>query len=370
MVPEDGKKQLGMSLGQALEQYRVEHHLKQKDLADKLHIDERTLRRWINGQIPQQVEELKRIADTLSLDYERLGLSSVLYIPRTLAQVDEAIEQGWAYLQQLRYVEGRAFVEKLVRDVSLQITTEDPQWLNRLARVRHVAGHITSESSRTEKVPAAFQHYHEMELLARLLNDTLLLNIALTYEGDMLRRQGYIDEAISYLEMARDSTSDVEARGNTLQLLGRAFMAKRDIRGFENAMAQATELATASHTGITKGLYNLGAVYEEYGKNYGWIGQTTKGLEFLDMAEKQLPATAHWGLVLKTTRAMTLVRGGDIASGGKLAIEATTLCYQTTNYRMLERIFTIERYLEEKVSEYRQIQSSLREALKGPVERI
>lgn len=68
MVPEDGKKQLGMSLGQALEQYRVEHHLKQKDLADKLHIDERTLRRWINGQIPQQVEELKRIADTLSLD--------------------------------------------------------------------------------------------------------------------------------------------------------------------------------------------------------------------------------------------------------------------------------------------------------------
>src|SRR5579859_2552268 len=150
MVSEDGKKQLGMSLGQALEQYRVEHHLKQKDLADKLHIDERTLRRWINGQIPQQIEELKRIADTLGLDYERLGLSSAFYIPHTLAQVDEAIEQGWAYLQQLRYVEGRTFVEKLVRDVSLQITTEDAQWLNQLAHVRHVAGHITSESSRTE----------------------------------------------------------------------------------------------------------------------------------------------------------------------------------------------------------------------------
>lgn len=370
MVPKDGKNQLGISLGQALEDYRHEHHLKQKDLADKLHIDERTLRRWITGQIPQQVDELKRIADTLGLDYEHLGLSSSLYIPRALEQVDEAIEQGWSYLQQLRYVEGRAFVEKLVRDVSLEITTEDAHWLKRLARARHVAGHITSESSRTEKVPAAFQHYHEMENIARLLHDNLLLNIALTYEGDMLRRQGYIDEAISYLEMARDTTSDAEARGNTLQLLGRAFMTKRDMRGFENAMAEATELGAAPHTGITKGLYNLGAVYEEYGKSYGWVGQTEKGLAYLDMAEKQLPATAHWGLVLKTARSMALVRGGDITTGAKLAIEATTLCYQTNNYRMLERIFTIERYLEEKAHEYGQIQNALREASKGPVERI
>lgn len=370
MVSKDGRNQLGISLGQMLEHYRHEHHLKQKDLADKLHIDERTLRRWINGQIPQQVDELKRIADTLDLDYEHLGLSSSLYIPSTLEQADEAIEQGWSYLQQLRYVEGRAFVEKLVRDVSLHITSEDAQWLNRLARARHVAGHITSESSRTEKVPEAFQHYHEMETIARLLNNQILLNIALTYEGDMLRRQGRIDEAIRYLEQARDITLDAEARGNTLQLLGRAFMAKRDMQGFENAMAEATELAAAPHTGFTKGLYNLGAVYEEYGKSYGWIGQTTKGLDYLDMAEKHLPATAHWGLVLKTARAMALVRGGDVTIGGKLALEAATQCYQTNNYRMLERIFTLEHYLEEKAHEYGQIQSALREALKGPIERI
>ena len=370
MAPKDGKNQLGLSLGQALENYRTEHHIKQKDLADKLHVDERTLRRWIKGQIPQQLDELKRIADILELNYEHLGLSSSLYIPRTFEQIDEAIEQGWLYLQQLRYVEGRAFVEKLVRDVSLQVTSQDAHWLSRLARARHVAGHITSESSRTENVPAAFQHYHEMENIARLLNDALLLNIALTYEGDMLRRQGHIDEAITYLEAACDTTSDAEARGNTLQLLGRAFMAKRDIRGFENALAEATELSTAPHTGITKGLYNLGAVYEEYGKNYGWVGQTEKGLAYLDMAEKHLPATAHWGLVLKTARSMALVRGGDITNGGKLAIEATALCYQTNNYRMLERVFTIERYLEEKAHEYGQVQNALREALKGPVERI
>lgn len=370
MASKEEKNQLGLSLGRALEHYRQEHHLKQKELADKLHIDERTLRRWINGQIPQQVDELKRIADTLNLDYEHLGLASSLYVPRTLEQIDEAIEQGWAYLQQLHYVEGRAFVEKLVRDVSLQITTEDAHWLNRLARARHVAGHITSESSRTENVPAAFQHYHEMENIAHLLNDHLLLNIALTYEGDMLRRQGRIDEAIRYLEQARDITPDAEARGNTLQLLGRAFMAKRDMQGFENAMAEAAELGAAPHTGITKGLYNLGAVYEEYGKSYGWIGRTAKGLDYLDMAEKHLPATAHWGLVLKTARAMALVRGGDITNGGKLAIEAASQCYQTNNYRMLERVFTIERYLEEKAHEYGQLQNALREALKGPVERI
>ncbi|HKV59549.1 MAG TPA: hypothetical protein VJO32_14745 [Ktedonobacteraceae bacterium] len=147
-------------------------------------------------------------------------------------------------------------------------------------------------------------------------------------------------------------------------------MAKRDMQGFENAMAEATELGAAPHTGITKGLYNLGAVYEEYGKSYGWVGQTTKGLEYLDMAEKRLPKTAHWGLVLKTARSMALIRGGDIANGGKLAIEATSQCYQTNSFRMLECVFTTERYLEEKTHEYGQIQNALREALKGPVERI
>jgi transcriptional regulator with XRE-family HTH domain len=357
-------------LGQVLKEYRKSHGLTQEQLAKELRVEPRTLRSWENERPLENIRELRRIADTLGLDYERLGLSSSLYIPRTLEQADEAIEQGWSYLQQLRYVEGRAFVEKLVRDISLQITSEDPQWLSRLASARHVAGHITSESSRTEKVPTAFQHYHEMENIARLLKDNLLLNIALTYEGDMLRRQGYIDEAISYLERARDIISDAEARGNTLQLLGRAFMAKRDIQEFENAMAEATELGTAPHTGLTKGLYNLGAVYEEYGKSYGWVGQTTKGLEYLDLAEKHLPATPHWGLVMKTARSMALIRGGDITNGGKLAIEATILCYQTNNYRMLERVFTIERYLEEKAHEYGQVQNALNGALKGQVERI
>ncbi len=358
-------------LGQELKNYRSKYNLTQEKLADSLSVDVRTLRRWENdANALNDVRELRKVADFLGIEPVRLGVTVSNAIPRTLEQIDEAIEHGWSYLQQLRYAEGRIFVEKLVRDVTLQTTTEAPQLLRRLARIRHVAGHITSESSRTENVPAAFTHYHEMEEIARLLNDGILLNIALTYEGDMLRRQGKVAEAITYLQAAKDATVDAEARGNTLQLLGRAYFMMKDMRGFENAMAEAAELACAPHRGITNGLYNLGAVYEEYGKSYGWVGQTEKGLEYLDRAEKTLPSTAHWGLVLKTARAMALVRGGDIENGGQLAIEAATLCHQTSNFRMLERVYTIENYLEHKSNEYERYTHSLRRALNGPVEQI
>lgn len=366
------KRLLAKLLGQELQNYRAKHDMKQKELAEKLHIEERSLRRWEAGQIPQNISELKRIADVLGIRYEQLGLSPSVYMPRSLEQIDEAITSGWTYLQLLLYREGRAFIEQLLRDLTIQITTEDQQILQRLARVRHVAGHITSESSRTENVPAAFYHYHEMEEIARILNDHTLLNIALTYEGDMLRRQGKTQEAIEYLEAARDISpeADEEARGNTLQLLARAFLVKKDMNGFENALAEAKELATTTTTGSTRGLYCLGAVYEEYGKSYGWLGQTEKALTYLDLAEKELPSTPHWHLVLKTARAMALVRSGDVTNGGNLAIEAAILCHQTNNYRMLERVYTIENYLEQKTNEYGQITTLLRSTLNGPVEQF
>ena len=45
-----------------------------------------------------------------------------------------------------------------------------------------------------------------MEEVARTLNNHTLLNIALTYQGDMFRRLGRYGKAITYLEVARYTT--------------------------------------------------------------------------------------------------------------------------------------------------------------------
>ncbi len=56
-----------------------------------------------------------------------------------------------------------------------------------------------------------------METIARILKDDTLVNIALTYQGDMYRRLGDLGKSITYLEAARDTTpkADKAALGNS-----------------------------------------------------------------------------------------------------------------------------------------------------------
>ncbi len=93
-----------------------------------------------------------------------------------------------------------------------------------LAHAYQAAGYVISMNAKTSEVPLAIHHYHQMESVARIMNDQTLLNIALAYQGDMYRRLGDISKAIVFLEAARDTTPQANqaARGNGLQLLGRA----------------------------------------------------------------------------------------------------------------------------------------------------
>lgn len=374
MSSQDLNERLSLALGYALKTHRLTNDKKQKDLAQELHIDERTLRRWESGQVSQRVDDLRRIADVLGIEYEKLGITPSTYMPFTLEQVNSLVEQTWFLIQEGQYVEGRQFIEKLIHDLTLQVHSEDSILLRGLASAHHVAGHITSEGSRTEKVPEALRHFHEVEEIARILDDQTFLNIALTYQGDMLRRQGKVHEAIEYLEAARDTApqADAEARGNGLQLLARAYAGNNDMQGFEQTMAQSEELSidAANYTGSAHGFYSLGAVYEEYAKTYGWLGKTAKAMDYLDLAEKNLPSNMHWSLVLMTARAMTLVRGEDIREGGKLARDAAILCLQSGNNRMLERVYSIQNYLESFARDVGQVTNSLRAVLNGSIERF
>lgn len=75
--------------GIALKGYRAEHSLSQEQLAEELGIEPRTLRRYETGERPlDNVLELRRIAETLWLAPERLGLAAQQEIARTPEQID------------------------------------------------------------------------------------------------------------------------------------------------------------------------------------------------------------------------------------------------------------------------------------------
>jgi len=206
-----------------------------------------------------------------------------------------------------------------------------------------------------------------MEEIARILNDDTLINIALTYQGDMNQRIKNYSEAIAYLEAAKDTTmqADSAALGNGMQLLGRAYLRVKNMSGFEMAMGVSEELAYTvdPEESSTRGLYNLGTVYEEYGRSYADLGQMDKALEYLRKARAHLPNTPVWQLLVTTAEAIALVKGGEIQAGAEIAAKAAQECYTTGNQRHLDRIYIVRQHLDKITRQANAASALITEAL-------
>ncbi len=369
-------RQPASALAKVLREHRDRYNLTQAQLASDLSVDVKTVGRWERDETPlHDVRELKRIARMLAIKPEQLGIVSSIDVPLTYEQADETIDHIWDLVGQSRYIEARPLATRFLQDLIPQAKAGEHAMLNRLARAHHAAGHITSIMSRTSETDIALMHYQEMEKAARVIHDNTLLNLALTYEGDMYRRKGHLLEAITYLNAARDTTPQANnaARGNGIQLLGRAYVQAGNKSGFERAMAEAEDLAYQTSTeeiaSTVHGLYNLGTVYEDYNRSYTLLGETRKALDYLERAEKAFqPLTIHWQTLLSTAKAATLVQAGDITVGVQIAIEATHLCVSTGNYRLLERIYAVQNTIDNLTREMNRASGQLREVLNGPME--
>lgn len=359
-------------VSQTLRDYRKTHRITQEQLAEDLGIDPRTLRLWESGRAPENIRELRRISDVLGIEPERLGIGASLYVPRTPEQVEEIVDRVWSLMDEVRVNEASTTIEHLVQDLRTQIVPKDRLLLRSFAHALHAAGYVASMRASTGEVSLAITHYHELESIARIMNDATLLNVALAYQGDMYRRPGEIQKAVTYLEAARDTTqgASAAARGNGLQFLGRASFLKKDIYSFECAMAEAEELAASIDpaTNSIHGHYNLGTIYEEYGKSYAAMGQTQKALDYVQRAQAHLPSTPNNRVLLMIVRAEALIYGGEIDSGEPLAIEAARLSRMQGHQRRLERLQNIKRYLHRQSLTFGKAEMELDEALNGPIE--
>src|SRR5579859_7026336 len=124
--------------GQFLKNYRKLHNLSQEQLASDLNIEPRTLRAYENGERQlNNINELRRIAEILSIEPEMLGIAAPIYTPKTPEEINTILTRAWSLMDEPRVSEARTLVEKLARDTSRQITTEDPALLRSLARIHH-----------------------------------------------------------------------------------------------------------------------------------------------------------------------------------------------------------------------------------------
>ena len=97
--------------GQFLKNYRKSRNLSQEEFAFDLGIEPRTLRAYENGERSlNNVHELRRIAELLDIELERLGLAASLYIPKTPQQIEEIIEHVWSLMDEVHVKEARTIM--------------------------------------------------------------------------------------------------------------------------------------------------------------------------------------------------------------------------------------------------------------------
>src|SRR5207245_718887 len=105
-----------MSLAPILKKYREKYGLTQLQLAETLHIDERTPRRWEHQETRlTDVRELRRLASALGVAAERLGVTDQAG-GLTPDQADETLHHVWQLIVAARLFEARAVAERLVAD--------------------------------------------------------------------------------------------------------------------------------------------------------------------------------------------------------------------------------------------------------------
>jgi len=211
-----------------------------------------------------------------------------------------------------------------------------------------------------------------MEYFARQAKNDTLINISLTYQGDMQRRKGDISRAIMLLEAARDTTSRVDqaAKGNNMQLLARSYLRAKRINEFESALKQSEELAhaTSQQPKSTGNQFHLAHVYEEYAKGYDTLGRTQKALDYVNLAEKSQVLIRSVEILLKVARAEILIHSGDLRNGEPLAVEAALYTKEHGHYRRLERIYAVKRFVNLQMLKYGKTELALSEALEGKIE--
>ncbi|MBV9020764.1 MAG: helix-turn-helix transcriptional regulator [Ktedonobacteraceae bacterium] len=356
-----------IDIGQVLRDYRKSYKLTQEQLAERLGVEPKTVIRWENGQPLRNVEKLHRYADLLGVSPVAFGLQP--FRQRSPQEIDAVVAHGWELMARARYREARNTLATLLLDVHIE--SDDETLLRAVGRAYHLAGHAVATNVRTDEVAQAIKYFQTMQDIAQQIDDATLLNVALTYHGDMLRRAGEISKALEYLEGARDSTpgADSLARGNNAQLLARVQVVQGNMRDFEQAMRRAEDIAASNPSGSITITYSLGTVYEEWAKILAKRGKMEEALRYIHLANEHLPQGPRWELLLKVGRSEAMVYGGgELEEGLELAKEAAHLALETGNIRTLERIYGIKKYLRQQRMRFGRADDELGEMLEGQIE--
>lgn len=366
--------------GSVIKKYRGSAKLTQEELAALVGLDARTIRGYELGERQlTNVQIARKIAAVLHIPSAESGLHEIT--PAIFEDADRAFDEVWLLVATANFAQAQRNIL-----AALEYLKQGAGDRHSIAYAYFLAGHIEAITCPTNGVDQALAHFQAMERYSH--DDHTLMNLSLTYQGDMLRRADNIDAAVQLLEKAWTTTPQASgaAKGNNQQLLARAYFYKRDTSRFEEAINRSIGFAedvleSGGINDIAGGMrvsFSLHTVYEEHARCHAHINNIKTSLSSLDKAEGVLSGELRWQMNIKATRGEVLIRkamlrtatnirdlvsNDDFQQGVSLLGETAELAKQTGHHRLLQRILGVPRYLDKKSLYFSQAAGIVRDAV-------
>lgn len=387
-----------------------------QEVADEIGISRRTLTSYVSGNVPIPRNYLEKIASTIGCDVEELVTrparqnetppSSLLLNPQKERIVPKSEQEQTPSAIVLapqitpHFLFDQTIDERLDNAESMIDLAWEAWFASRPKRAANELNKLLPKLEQMLHIPllslhqlrikeliirchgllgvicldalennSALFHYIHAHQLAVEIHD---INQATTYFaliGDVLRRQGNKQQAMSYMENARDQAlAATEAtRGHILQLLAYTYADTGNEAAFEHTIQEATDLLafTGEAKDTARKEFVPFEIYEIRGKASRDLGKPLNALEYLELAEKSLRAeavTPRWHALLDISKGQASCDAGDLRAGVELASRGFSLAYKCHSPRQMNRVRKLLKKLEEgphkgegKVAELREL---------------
>ena len=365
-----------------------------QEVAGEIGISRRTLTSYVSGNVPIPRYYLEKIAYTIACDVEDLMKrpsqqnenKSLQFVTNTQISETEKFASKIVIASQVSASDllSQTLIEQLDSTESIINLAWDAWFASKPKQAGRELNRLLPKLQQILRIPApliqklrvqeliirchgllgaiyldslendtALFHYTHAQQLATEIHDTNQSVTYLALMGDVLRRQNEKQQAIRYMENARDQSHDTEeaTQGLILQLLAYTYADTGNETAFERTIREATDLLafTGETRDTAKEEFAPFEIYEIRGKANRDLGKPLNALQYLDLAEKSLKVeavTPRWHALLDISKGQAYCDAGDLTIGVDLASQGLLLAYQCNSPRQMNRVRKLLKKLE------------------------
>ncbi|MBV9688203.1 MAG: helix-turn-helix domain-containing protein [Ktedonobacteraceae bacterium] len=190
---------------------------------------------------------------------------------------------------------------------------------------------------------AAMGHFSTMLTLGEEVGDHDIMTLAMTYQGDILRKRGLYETAVRRLEAAKPSADQacLCVKGIRWVVLARGHAPYGQEERFKEAINNALELVreTPEDLNALCNQFNLVEVLQEQAQGYSMLWKPEKALEIYKQTDLMRPVRSLRDLgSYSIIKAQAHAYSGNIEDGVTLALRGLDLANQYHSKRHVSRV--------------------------------